>query len=290
VTVPINTDPFPFRWEVERSGYEWVRGLDSEWRLAPRVSTTQQTTVYEPLKDNRLFFRFAGLKPTRRDIQQFAIKYGTLFRKYGLEDMVRRAPGPYDSSELYGTSLRRWTWEIEAMSSLARVWRAIKGSRGNALKNVVFWKDNNSVGYKIGGRRSWLATPHLRSFLLPRFKPNDVFRPAMYVLQSEINRRIAEYDSAGYAAIVPRLVWCPGPRIEGIARPDHHQRIVFQPTNLLAAMWLQFARTVTEEHQVRICEGCGEYFQIGKGARRMHAQTCGDRCRQRLSRRLKSKG
>jgi hypothetical protein len=41
---------------------------------------------------------------------------------------------------------------------------------------------------------------------------------------------------------------------------------------------------------VRICEGCGEYFQIGKGARRMHAQTCGDRCRQRLSRRLKSKG
>jgi hypothetical protein len=81
----------------------------------------------------------------------------------------------------------------------------------------------------------------------------------------------------------------PGPRIGGASpKPDDHQRIVFQPTNLLAAIWLQFARAVTEEYPLRICEGCGEYFQVGPG-RRAHTKTCKDRCRQRACRQRKNR-
>jgi len=286
VTVPINTDPFPFLWQVEVAGYQWVRGYDSEWRLAARVSGTQERRlrVYAPLKDNRLFLRFAALTTGRSDIKKFADRFGVLFNIYGLADMVRRPSGQYSTSQQQGTTFSRWKWEIEKMRCLARIWKAVKGGRKSELRKVVHWKDKNAVGYRLGKRSVWLAAPELNQHLLRRFKPNDVLRPAMYLLQREINSRIADETSSTHLAIVPRLVWCPGSRIDDFARPDHHQRMIFQPTNLLAAMWLQFALAVTEEYQLRVCEGCGEPIQVGKGARRMHTQTCGSRCRQRVSR------
>jgi hypothetical protein len=286
VTVPITTDPFPFRWEVEASGYEWVKGRDSQWRLTPRASGGPKAMlrIYTPLRDDRLFLRFAGLKTTRPRIRKFADRYGVLFSTYSDADLVRHPPGPYSISQLYGTSFGRWKSEVELMRALVRIWKAVKGGRKDELKKVIFWNDKDSVRYRLGPFSAWLAMPGFNEGLIKRFGPDDVIRPAMYALQNEINRRIADNTSPTYVAIVPRLAWCPGPRVERIAKPDHHQRMFFQPTNLLAAMWLQFARAVVEEYQLRVCEGCGEYFQIGKGARRMHAQTCSSRCRQRLSR------
>ena len=287
MTVPINTEPFPFRWQVEATGYQWLRGLiDSEWRLVARLLGLQprRMRVYEPLKDNRLFLKFAALKPTRLEIKRFADRYGTLFNKYDVREVVRRPKGQYDDSQVYGTRFVLWKSEIERMGRLVRIWKAVKGGRKNQLKHVIRWKSHNAVGYKLGTEMGWLATPETNRFLLGRFSPKNVLKPATYLLQRQINQRIAEWDTCGYVAIVPRLVWCPGPRIDGVARPDHHQRIIFQPTNLLAAIWLQFAKAVTEEYQLRFCEGCGEPLQVGKGARRSHTQTCSPRCRQRVSR------
>ena len=75
--------------------------------------------------------------------------------------------------------------------------------------------------------------------------------------------------------MVPRLAWTP----------DYHQRLIFVPSNLLAAMWLQFAQAVTGEFKLKRCEQCGEYFPVGPGGKRADAETCGDRCRQRKRRR-----
>jgi len=137
---------------------------------------------------------------------------------------------------------------------------------------------------KVEWSATLLASPHFNKTLLSRFRPRDVLKPALYLLQAEINKRIANSSSPDHLAIVPRLVWCPGPMIDGVAKPDHHQRIIFEPTNLLAAMWFQFAQAVTEEYQLQECKECGEYFQIGKGARRIHTETCSTRCRKRASR------
>lgn len=292
VTVPINPDPFPFLWQVEVAGYEWVKGYDSEWHLAARKSRgpDSRQRIYAPLKDSRLFFRFAALKTSRSAVRRFADRYGVFFSSYGDSDVVHRPSGEHTIAQLHGTSFRRWKWEIEKIGLLVRIWKAVKGARKSELKKVIYWEDRNAVGYRLGASFGWLATPEINPRLLSRFRPTDVLKPALYLLQKEINARIADDTSAAHLAIVPRLVWCPGPRVEEIARPDHHQRIVFRPTNLLAAIWLQFARAVTEEYQPRVCEGCGEYFQIGKGARRMHAQTCGSRCRQRVSRMRRQAG
>jgi len=199
------------------------------------------------------------------------------------------APGQYRIEQLHGTSLRKWKWEIECMRSLVDIWKAIKAARKHDLKRVIKWDAKDVVSYKIelpSGMSSGgiLASPNLHQNLLTSFRSGDVVMPARYLLQGQINRRIADISSSDHLAIVPLLVWCPGPRIDGLAKPDHHQRIIFEPTNLLAAMWLQFARAVTEEYQLQMCEGCGEYFQIGKGARRSHTKTCSSRCRQRASR------
>jgi hypothetical protein len=286
VTVPFHPDPFPFVWLVEESGYEWVKGHDLEWRLTARTSATPQRRLrpYIPLKGNGLFLKFAAVNPTRNGIKEFANRYGLLFDKYADTDAVCRRPGQYTISQLFGTSLRMWRSEIEHMNLLVQIWRAVRGGQKRKLKKFIVWAGERAVGYEFCGSHVWLATEDINGHLLSRFRAGDVLRPAIYLLQREVNRRIAENETSAYK-IVPRLAWCPGPRIEGSTRPDHHQRLVFQPTNLLAAMWLQFARAVTEEYRLRICEGCGEYFQVGKGARRMHARTCGDRCRQRLSRR-----
>jgi hypothetical protein len=285
--VPFNNDPFAFTWLVDEQGYEWVQGLDSEPRLAARRGSEGPKTRFRicaPLKDHQLFLKFAAVKPRRADIQRFADRYGVLFNRYSTSTAVRRGPGRYRVSQLHGTSLRQWKGEIERMRILVRIWRSVKRARKNELKNIIVWTGKDTVDYKVGWSATLLASPHVNQALLDRFKPLDVVKPAMYALQAEINRRISDISSSDHLAIVPRLVWCPGPRIDGFARPDHHQRIIFEPTNLLAAIWLQFARAVTEEYQLQMCEGCGEYFQVGKGTRRTHTKTCSSRCRQRASR------
>jgi hypothetical protein len=278
VTVPIDKNPFAFNWLVDKQGYEWVQGEDSEPRLVARSGS------HAPLRDkDRLFRKFAKLKPTRADIQKFANRFGVIFDP-GVHGSVRRASGSYRVSQLQGVSLRRWKGEIERMRVLVNIWEAIKDHKKNELRRAIVWKGKDTVGYKIAWSDTLLANPHFNKHLLDRFKSLDVVKPALYLLQAEINKRIADSASPAHLAIVPRLVWCPGPRVDGIAKPDHHQRIIFQPTNLLAAMWLQFAQAVTEEYQLQTCKGCGEYFQIGKGARRSDTETCSTRCRKRFSR------
>jgi hypothetical protein len=286
VTIPINPDPFPFYWLVDERGYEWVRGLTSEPRLASSVSADpyDRLRIYEPLKDDRLFLKFAALKPSRAEIQRFARRYGLLFDRYSIASAVRRPAGSYRVTQLHGTSLKGWKGEIERLRVLVRVWKAVKSARKDELKKVILWKNRNTLDYKLGFSDTLLASSCYNRALLERFRPFDVIQPAMYLLQAEINKRIAEASNSDYLAIVPRLVWCSGPRINGIAKPDHHQRLVFQPTNLLAAIWLQFARAVTSGYQLKVCEGCGEYFQVGKGARRVHTKTCSVKCRKRASR------
>ena len=202
-----------------------------------------------------MFLKFAALKAYRAEIQGFASRYGLLFDRYSSVSAVRRPAGAYRSAELYGTSLKRWKGEIERMRVLVGIWKAVKGTRRNELSKVIIWKNKETVDYKLGWSDTLLASPLYNKALLERFKPFDVIKPAAYLLQAEINKRIADMNNSDHLAIVPRLVWCPGPRIGGIAQLDHHQRLIFQPTSLLAAIWLQFARAVTVEYQLKVCEG-----------------------------------
>jgi hypothetical protein len=253
-------NPFNFRGNVSGSGYEWVKGRDGKQHLVPRREPGIGYRPCEP--DSGVFLEFAKMPPTKEAIQNFAGLHGDLF-------------------SISGTSLSAWTKEAGDMRALVTLWEHIQQRQLVALKKVIKWNEKE-VGYEIKTplheRDITLAHADLPATGFDRFSPKDVVLPARCALQLEINVRLAERPT------VPRLSWTPD---TGDTSGDYHQRIVFQPPNLLAAMWLQFAQAVTEEFLLKECEGCGKYFQVGPGGRRADATTCGDACRQLKHRRTK---
>lgn len=68
-----------------------------------------------------------------------------------------------------------------------------------------------------------------------------------------------------------------------------NMRLVVYPVNLLAYMWLTFARVVSGEIEERPCkmfETCHEYVYVGRGTglQRADTDTCGSACRKQKSR------
>jgi hypothetical protein len=260
---PIKKDPLVFRWPVINAGYRWATGQGGSNHLIPRDEIELGMHLIEP--HSGLFLEFAKLKPALTAIGDFACKYGDLFNSYGVGDFVVR-----NGKLSRGASEEKWRAEIQQMSTLVGFWEDIKARRVSKLKEIVT-RDDKGIDYLICGRRVMLAHAEIAlETPMSRFAPSDILLPAKYALQKEINRKLREPDTL----VAPQLSWTP----------DNHQRIVFRPSNLLAAMWLQFAQAVTEEFQLQVCEGCGKYFQVGPGGRRADAKTCSDACRQRKNR------
>lgn len=266
---PVRTDPFIFRWAVSGAGYRWLKGEDGDIHLVPRDEIGLPSRVYEP--SSGLFLEFAALK-TQDAIVEFAWKYGDLFNSYSSADRVARE----NRTLTAGASLNTWKAEIGDMQALVSLWQQIEDcriprlrkDRLEQLRKTIIWSDKG-VRYEIKTPKRGMHAVWLPDTWMDRVPPNDVLLPAQYALQSEINLRIAD----PHTLTIPRLAWTP----------DHHQRVIFTPTNLLADMWLQFAQAVTGEFQLKRCV-CGKYFQVGPGGRRADATTCSDACRQRKRR------
>jgi len=263
-----NSDPFLFHCYVEEDGYEWVRQ-----RLVGIGGLGSRIQVREMPAD--VFLEFAKLEPTGEAVRGFAEKYGVLATPHGPETLVVVR----DTLEA-GLTLDDWATEIADMRVLVDVWVDIKTkSRRTALKKIITWKDN-AVRYSIKTPkrhwRAWLTTPGSQHS--GRFKKGDLLLPAKYALQNEINRTIADPGMA----TVPRLVWAREYLSDHIER--ERSRIVFTPPNLLAALWLQFARAISNlSCKVKECKGCHGYFLAGPGTgRRDDAETCKNACRQRF--------
>jgi len=99
---------------------------------------------------------------------------------------------------------------------------------------------------------------------------------ARLALQSEIRRALTDTDT-----VMPRFT---------TADFAPEMTLVMRPANLLAFMWLSFARVVSGEIEERRCEmfrHCGNYVYIGRGPglrRGDNSVTCSDKCRKRKSR------
>jgi hypothetical protein len=262
------TNVFLFRGPVSDAGYEWLEGLDSKPRLAPcRVPGVG----YRPCEPHPgLFRQFAELNSTKEDIREFARAYGDLFNSYEARQSAKRK----DGTVAFGATLGTWRQEIGDMRVLVNLWDQIKADppQTTELKKIIRRTDK-ALGYVIvtpkGTSDETLAHADIPGVGLERFAPDDVLLPARFALQREVNKRIAEFPT------VPWLAWTP----------DYHQRIIFEPSNLLAAMWIQFAEAMTGAFRLVRCAGdCGRYIQVGPGAKRAHTATCGSTCRQRKRR------
>ena len=63
-------------------------------------------------------------------------------------------------------------------------------------------------------------------------------------------------------------------------------KLILRPINLLAHMWLTFARVVSGEIEERACQVCGRQIYIGRGPglNRVDKTTCSVKCRKRKER------
>lgn len=254
------TDTFAFRWTVNEAGYEWLNGPDGKLRLFPRYQPGLGLRSYTP--EPGLFREFAELNPTRDNIQHFAEKYGDLFDRWDITHTRVRQ----DARTVGGTSLDRWKIKIADMRAIVTIWDHIRDKRLDELRKIIV-RTKNEVCYVRGRTNITLARVGAS-----RFNPKDVVLPARFALQLEINKRLADTETP--TLVVPRIT----------VTPDNHQRIVFQPCNLLAAMWMQFAEATIGAFRLQQCAGCHKYFQVGPGAKKGHATTCSPTCRKRWSR------
>jgi hypothetical protein len=217
-----------------------------------------------------VFREFARLK-TRQHIKEFADKFGDLYNHWS------DPPNRYDGTSILGRPLSAWTEEIGDMRVLVELWDHIQARNHDALKRLIFLTDEGPE-YVISTSKRSKRIVNLTRTLKTRtgdpiqFLPNDVLLPARCALQIEINTRLAENRT------IPELTWT---RDTKETSGGYHQRIIFKPSNLVAAMWIQFAQAVTEELQMRRCDFCEEYFQVGPGAARDDARFCKDVCRVR---------
>lgn len=262
-----------FRWYAETQGYEWARS-----RLVARQDSHPKVKLYSP--DKTLYRTFAALKPTREDIRRFADTFGPICLPGATEPPPKGVFGSVD--QMYGLTLSDWKFEIGRMREFVALWDAIKNTDACALRRVIIRHRNRSIAYQSGLKYRLLATPLLRENrrLVDRF---DAVKSALHALRGEINARLTELH------VAPRLVWCPGPLKDyrDAPTPDHHLRIVFFPSDLLGAMWLQFAQDVATKHVLSACSECGALLPTGPGGWRRGTKTCSPRCRQARKRRLR---
>lgn len=232
-----------------------------------------------PLEDERaLFLRFADLPLDEKRILEFARDYGHL----GIDHPIKLGTQPRT-----GEALEDWEREIACMRDAVTVWQRFTENDTSWLKKHICWvpapqaqavrrmMKTAAVAAQTGSadlrretlrwarmqelwydshpqlnpaespedgirfrRRLWweFAVPEIRE-LIPR---GDVRRPALIYAQWVINEKMTKH-------VRPELLW---------QDPNDPSPVIrLHPSNLLGAMWLQFAQAV---------EGGYEYIRCGR--------------------------
>ncbi len=218
-------------------------------------------TVAPTVEDSGLFRNFAVLEPTPESIVEFAGRYGTLW-----ETMV-------------GEPFHEWEFEIRTMRFLIDVWDAAETKRsGHIAKHFHTEK---------GGR---VLLPFADTIMDYRpFRSLD--RPAPLEVsdcaEAASGKPLAVARSYVVDAVNRRLN-AIGARLE-LDRFEMPYRLVMQPNNLLGALWLQFALSISERKKYQSCEACGRYMELSPEVNRADRRYCGNACRNRALRRRQKK-
>jgi hypothetical protein len=228
------------------------------------VCAPEQKRFYAPLRNNPVLHRTFCAVSDNRGIVAFASKYGLL--GFASERIINKRKG-HPCQRLVAESVQRWRYELAEMQRLIHLWDMVKKQRLSLIAALITIEEDG-----------------------------------LYITLSRRKEPVADCDSALYKkwalegeqpreAAVLYLTNCINKNLEGGVHPQvnpaYRKHIYLHPCNLLTAMWLMFLWELIGEVRPFQCPGCHEWFDPKRSSRK----TCGDRCRQRLSRRnKKSKG
>jgi hypothetical protein len=279
--------PFQFTWQFHTSGYEWIRGKElrrgsaltrgstltkktpQEFLAANFINRTQpRVHRYKPFEDaTGLFLNFAKLKLTHKSCKEFAKVYGSLGNSHlfvaGAEDKTRVV--------LAGDTEEDWYAEIKQMNRLVTLWKALRDHDLHYLGSVIQWRGNSVFGDLQEGRKysHSIASPENNPEGL-ELKSGDTIGPAWCYLRTAINDRLVTYPSTA-------KLW---------KAEDDSFTLAVVPSNLISAIWLQFAAAVDGDREYRTCRWCGRWFELGR-SKRIDAAYCKPSCKQARYRRAR---
>lgn len=279
----MSRDLYEFTWLVTPDGYAWQHQkapAHSEWVLRwPHMGGTKGR-VYQPLREcTGLFRTFAFTRPDRDSILAFAKRFGRL--GCGTVEIREEGMDPEQKGrfiDFAGEPLHIWMTQIRTMRRLVRLWDACCENDVTALAAVIQWKGKSEVWYKApaGKKREPdldpdcptveepIATPTHDGSSLEHFQPGDVFAPALFYLQGQVNRQLA---------LMPvRLVW---------QADEARLRRRLIPESLEAALWLQFVEAIDGQKKYRACKKCGLWFELSPKIARTSRHFCSGNCRNR---------
>ncbi|MEW6047164.1 MAG: hypothetical protein AB1609_11880 [Bacillota bacterium] len=240
---------------------------------------------YEPLKTYTGLFRtFAHTPPTKEGIMAFAATYG-LLNDPGKRKLIDFVDEEGRMGIARAEPLTFWRSQISLMSQAVELWDAVQAGDATTLGRRIVWKDvPGGTGVLYEPPRSedssrerpyteWIAAPHVHPERLERLMRGDLVMPALYHIQSVVNANLKERVSV-------ELVW---------DEPHTRLRLSIVPRSLIGALWLQFARAITDRKTYRRCEECGTWFEVSPGAARADRIYCSNACRTKAYRMRKAR-
>jgi hypothetical protein len=222
-----------------------------------------------------LFRTFADTELTEQAILHFANTYGLLGRTVAIIRRGDRAPSIAD-----GESLQVWRAEVSLMKAAVRLWDAIRARDLKALRTRIHWGRNDLVSYdaqsdigdigasipELEPETTCVDLQHLG--MRDVFQKGDVIRPAIFILSRIVDCKLKNQVSATTTADFDHLTL----------------RMSFSPSNLLAALWLQFSLSVDRDENFKKCRQCGKWFALAPGTGRADKEFCSGACRSKAYR------
>ena len=261
------------RSEVPINGFEWVRGVRAlradfsapDLFLVARPGPTMEIQIPEDL-----YLEFAQLTPEPDPILSFARRYGRL-RVIG-NHFHRDDNEPEDGEQFFD-----WQIEVNRLKAALDLWY------GAASKNVAWVRRFlDPIGPNRKKGNPWLLD-------LPMVRNDDPLELAQAIVISTLNIRLTPATGFDHACFVPGCgfpggqKWTDSTYAYVRKSRGHQPELVLASSNLVKALWLQFASAVAGQRKVKKCEApdCGRYMDVSisprPGACRMHP-----RCEERL--------
>ena len=281
-----------FTWLKPEYGHEWTQ--KGRWRgaryLVPVLGARRKVTEYVPHPG--LFRTFAGLNIAKdevreREISVFAKAYGDLIARP--QDDHERLTTEREMVRTHAT-MGAWCRTIQHMRRAVELWDRINSPERHEDLKQLFTRQRGAILYRQThhpleinpdgktrpaqpegqeGRATTTCPAIVVGKDAAKDPASDVIPLARKALQYEIQRAFTDTETPSHTTsciVTPEL------------------RLVLRPVNLLAYMWLSFARVVSGEIEERPCEmfeTCGEYIYVGRGLglKRDDAAVCGATCR-----------
>lgn len=281
----MSNDVIRFKAEIPEGGFHWVSGrvnreldylpyrqrlhdthpylLQSRFLVHAEKSSPKRR-VFHLLEEEGLYKKFASLEVSEESILEFSNRYGLL--DTGLHQIISDS-----GKNLLGEGFEEWAFEISAMSRSLELWELLDRNSITKLRELIKWTGDGNVICLDGREDPLLSAGYLGACINPPLETGDLTRAVKLGLELTINARLSEYTNAKLS-------------LDNSERPV----LFFEPTNMLGALWLQFANAIHADMQFRICDHCGKYFGVGLAAKkRSDSIYCSASCRTMASRKRK---